>query len=199
MRELLSLLRPSAMMLVIFSLLCGLVYPALVTGLAQTAFPAKANGSLVSRQGVEVGSELVGQRFDQPEWFWGRPSATSPEPYDAASSGGSNLGPTNPALARAVQERIATLRAVNPQAGLPVPADLVTASASGLDPELSPEAALYQVNRVARARHLDPGKVGTLVEEHIESRQWWVLGRPRVNVLRLNLDLDRRFGGAGAR
>ena len=199
MREFIGLLRPSALMLMVLTLLTGGLYPALVTGLAQALFPAQANGSQITRSGVVIGSELVGQSFDRPQWFWGRPSATSPGPYNAVASSGSNLGPTNPALRQAVAKRLATMRAADPQAGGPVPVDLVTASASGLDPHLSPEAALYQVRRVAKARGLDPGVVRALVEEHIEGRQWGVLGQPRVNVLRLNLELERRLGPGQAR
>lgn len=199
MREFISMLRPSAMMLVIMSLLTGAVYPMMVTGLAQAILPAQAGGSLIARGGGVVGSELIGQRFDRPEWFWGRPSATAERPYDAAASGGSNLGPTNPALVQAVNERIAALRAVDPQAGAQVPVDLVTASASGLDPHISPEAAFYQAGRVARARGIALDQVADLVREHVEDRQWLVLGQPRVNVLKLNLDLERRFGGREVR
>jgi K+-transporting ATPase ATPase C chain len=190
MREFIGVLRPSALMLLVLSLLCGAVYPALVTGLAQALLPGRAAGSFLSQGNGVVGSELVGQNFDQPEWFWGRPSATAERPYDAAASVGSNLGPTNPALAQAVAERAAALAAADPQAPGPVPVDLLTASASGLDPHLSPEAAFYQVGRVARARGLDPAKVKALVQARVEGAQWLVFGRPRVNVLLLNLDLQ---------
>lgn len=199
MRELIHLLRPSILMLALLTLLTGVIYPALVTGLAQALFPYQANGSLVTRAGGIVGSELVGQDFTQPQWFWGRPSATSPGPYDASASSGSNLAPTNPALIQAVARRVAALRAADPQAGPIVPADLVTASASGLDPHLSPQAVYFQVTRVARARGLDPAALRALVEKQTEGRQWGVLGQPRVNVLLLNLALEHEFGGRGAR
>jgi K+-transporting ATPase ATPase C chain len=191
MRELVGLLRPAGLLLLVMTLLTGAAYPAMVTVLAQALFPAQAGGGPVARQGTIVGSELIGQRFDQPQWFWGRPSATSPEPYNAAASGGSNLAPSNPALVQAVAERMADLRAADPRAGLPMPADLVTTSASGLDPHISPQAALYQIERVASARGLAVEKVRALVEEQVEGPQWGVLGQPRVNVLRLNLALEQ--------
>lgn len=191
MREFIALLRPAASLLLVMTLLTGAAYPAVVTGLAQALFPARAEGSLVTLRGVVVGSELVGQRFDQPRWFWGRPSATSPGPYEAAASGGSNLAPSNPALVQAAAARIAALRAADPAAAGPVPADLALASASGLDPHVSPQAAFHQVERVARARGLAVEEVRALVRGRVEGRQWWVLGQPRVNVLGLNLDLER--------
>lgn len=197
MRQFIALLRPSALMLLLLTALTGGLYPVLVTGLAQAVFPAQANGSLTTWRGSVIGSDLVGQAFDQPQWFWGRPSATSPDPYNAAASAGSNLGPTNPALLQTVAGRVAALRAADPRTGGPVPADLVTASASGLDPHLSPEAARYQARRVAQARGVAPEAVRALVLEQIEGRQWGVLGQPRINVLRLNLALERRFGGGG--
>lgn len=199
MRELIHLLRPSVLMLALLTLLTGVIYPALITGLAQALFPHQANGSLITRAGGIVGSELVGQDFSQPQWFWGRPSATSPVPDDASASSGSNLAPTNPALAQAVAQRVAALRAADPQAGAIVPADLVTASASGLDPHLSPQAVYFQVPRVARARGLDPAALRALVEKQIQGRQWGVLGQPRVNVLLLNLALEQEFGERLAR
>jgi K+-transporting ATPase ATPase C chain len=182
--------RPALVLLAALTLLTGLAYPLAVTGLARLAFPAQARGSLIVREGRAVGSALVGQAFDDPRYVWGRPSATGRHPYDAAASGGRNLGPANPALAEAVRQRVATLRAADPGNPAPVPVDLVTASASGLDPHVSPAAALYQVPRVARARGLDEAAVRALVERHVEGRQWGVLGEPRVNVLRLNLALD---------
>src|SRR5215470_6990960 len=185
-------LRPAIVMLVVLSVLTGLVYPAIVTGIAQTLFPRQANGSLIVKDGKVVGSALIGQPFDDPKYFWGRPSATSPFPYNAASSSGSNLSPTNPALVKSVQERVDALRAADPGNTAPVPVDLVTASGSGLDPHISPAAALYQVSRVAKARKLEPDAVRALVDRYTEGRQWGFLGEPRVNVLALNLALDGR-------
>jgi K+-transporting ATPase ATPase C chain len=177
-------------MLVIWTVLTGLVYPLAVTGLAQLLFPHQANGSLVVRDGQVIGSELIGQYFDQPKYFWSRPSATSPFPYNAAASSGSNLGPTNPALIEAVKGKLAALRAAEPANDNPIPVDLVTASGSGLDPHISPAAAEYQVRRVARARGLDENSVRALVAQHIEGRQLGFLGERRVDVLQLNLALD---------
>lgn len=183
-------IRPALMMLVILTILTGLMYPLAVTGLAQLLFPEQANGSLIVRDGKVIGSRLIGQYFDKPEYFWGRPSATAPFPYNAAASGGSNLGPTNPALIDAVKARAAALRAADPGNELPIPVDLVTASGSGLDPHISPAAAEYQVKRVARVRGLDETVVTRLVNEHTEARQFGLLGEPRVNVLLLNLALE---------
>ena len=183
-------IRTALTMLLIFTVLTGLVYPLSVTGLAQLFFPEQANGSLIVHNGKVVGSKLIGQYFDKPEYFWGRPSATSPFPYNAAASSGSNLGPTNPALIEAVKARVATLRSADPGSDTPVPVDLVTASASGLDSHISPAAAMYQVNRVARARGLDERRVRELVARNIEGRQFALLGEPRVNVLELNLALN---------
>ena len=183
-------LRPALLSLVILSVVTGLIYPALVTGIAQVVFPRQANGSLIERDGKYVGSELIGQPFSDPKYFWSRASATSPYPYNASSSSGSNQGPTNPALADAVSGRIKALKDADPDNKLPVPVDLVTASASGLDPHISPAAAEYQVGRVARARNLDPGKVRELVAQYTEGRQLGFLGEPRVNVLALNFALD---------
>jgi len=183
-------IRPALTMLVILTLLTGLAYPLAVTGLAQLFFPDQANGSLIVRDGKVIGSQLIGQYFDKPEYFWPRPSATMPFPYNAAASGGSNLGPTNPALIEAVKARVAALRAADPGNELPIPVDLVTASGSGLDPHISPAAALYQLKRVARTRGLDENTVQTLVTHHTEGRQFGLLGERRVNVLLLNLALD---------
>lgn len=185
-----SHLKPACVMLAIFTVLTGMVYPAAVTGLAQALFPGQANGSLIrDRDGRLQGSRLIGQPYSDPGLFWGRPSATAPYPYNAGASGGSNQGPLNPALKDAVQARIQALREADPGNTAPVPVDLVTASASGLDPQISPAAAEYQVGRVARARHLAPQTVRDLVSRHTEDRQWGVLGEPRVNVLELNLEL----------
>jgi K+-transporting ATPase ATPase C chain len=186
-------LKPALMMLVWLSLITGIAYPLLVTGIAQALFPGQANGSLIVRDGKAVGSALIGQPFDDPTYFWGRLSATAPHPYNAGASSGSNLGPLNPNLHAAAKARIDSLRESDPGASVPVPVDLVTASASGLDPHISPVAALYQVRRVAKARGLDEAQVRLLVEGYVEDRQLGVLGEPRVNVLRLNLALD---GGA---
>jgi K+-transporting ATPase ATPase C chain len=183
-------LRPALVSLVALTLITGLLYPLVVTGIAQMLFPRQANGSLILINGQPVGSSLIGQPFDAPKYFWGRPSATSPFPYNAAASSGSNLGPTNDALIKAVQARIDTLKASDPDNPLPVPVDLVTASGSGLDPHISPAAAEYQIRRIARVRGLDETAVRRLVAQHMEGRQLGVLGEPRVNVLTLNLALD---------
>lgn len=183
--------RPAIVLFVLLSLLTGLGYPLLVTGLAQWAFPEAARGSLIERDGRIVGSALIGQTFVAPQYFWGRPSATAPAPYNAGASTGSNLGPTNPALLEAVQARIAALRAADPDNPLPIPVDLVTASASGLDPHLSRAAADYQVARVARSRGWTRERVAALVEQHTAWPVLGVFGEPRVDVLGLNLALDR--------
>jgi potassium-transporting ATPase KdpC subunit len=185
-------LRPALMTLLLFTLITGVAYPLLVTGIAQVVFPAQANGSLIVKDGKVVGSALIGQPFDDPKYFWGRPSATSPFPNNAAASSGSNLSPTNPALISAVQGRVDALRAADPTNKAAVPVDLVTASGSGLDPHISPAAALYQVSRVARERKLSPEAVRGLVDRHTEGRFLGLLGEPRVNVLALNLALDGR-------
>jgi K+-transporting ATPase ATPase C chain len=177
----------------VFALLAtmtGLIYPLVVTGIAQVAFPHQANGSLIEKGGTLIGSELIGQSFSDPKYFWGRTSATAPYPHNAAASSGSNLGPTNPALLDNTKSRIQALKEADPAQMAAPPVDLVTASASGLDPHISPAAAEYQVPRVARARHLDPQTVQRLAAEHTELRQWGILGEPRVNVLKLNLALD---------
>ncbi len=183
-------LRPALMILLLMTLLTGVAYPLVVTGIAQTLFRAQANGSLVVKDGKAVGSRLIGQPFDDPKYFWSRPSATSPFADNAGSSSGSNLSPTNPDLVKAVQGRVDALRAADPGNTARVPVDLVTASGSGLDPHISPAAALYQVPRVAKVRKLDPETVRQLVERHTEGRFLGFLGEPRVNVLTLNLALD---------
>jgi potassium-transporting ATPase KdpC subunit len=183
-------LKPAFLMLVVFTVLTGLVYPFLVTGLGQLVFSRQANGSLLERDGKAVGSALIGQPFASPKYFWSRPSATSPYPDNAAASSGSNQGPTNPALTDAVAARVKALRDVDPDNTAAVPVDLVTASGSGLDPHISPAAAEYQVNRVAKARGTDPSKLRQLVAQYTEGRQLGFLGEPRVNVLELNLALD---------
>jgi K+-transporting ATPase ATPase C chain len=178
------------LLFVALTLLTGVIYPLLMTVVAQVVFPWQANGSLLERDGRPVGSALIGQRFDAPQYFWGRPSATTPVPYNAASSGGSNLGPTNPALVAAVKARVAALRAADPGNTASIPVDLATASASGLDPHISPAAAAYQVSRVARVRRLAPARVRQLVARHTEGRTLGVVGEPRVKVVELNLELD---------
>lgn len=187
-----TLLRPCLGTFLVLTVLTGVVYPLVVTGIARVAFPARAGGSLIERDGRVVGSVLLGQPFTSAKYFRSRPSATTPHPYNGASSSGSNLGPTNPALLDAVEARVAALRESNPDDPRPVPVDLVTASASGLDPHISPAAAEYQVGRVARARGVSPAEVRRLVAAHTEGRTLGVLGEPRVNVLTLNLALDAR-------
>ena len=185
-----SMLRPALVLFFALTLLTGLVYPLVVTRFAQSAFPDQAAGSLVVHDGKVVGSMLIGQNFTDPGHFWGRPSATGTLPYNAAASGGSNLGPLNPALADAVKNRVAALRAADPGNAAAVPVDLVTASASGLDPHISPAAAAYQTERVARTRGLTTAQVQALVAQNTEAPFWGVLGEPRVHVLRLNLAVD---------
>lgn len=183
-------LKPALLMLVIFTLLCGGIYPAVVTGVAQALFPRQANGSLIADgNGREIGSALIGQPFSDPKYFWPRPSATPEFGQNPAASGGSNAGPTNPAYLRTVADRVGALRGTGVSG--PIPADLVQASASGLDPHISPEGARVQVARVARARGMSEGEVANLVATHTVGRQFGFLGEPRVTVLELNLDLDR--------
>jgi len=186
----LAQLRPALMVLLLLTLVTGIAYPLVVTGIAQAVFPSQAQGSLVSRDGRVVGSTLIGQPFDDPMYFWSRPSATSPFADNAGSSAGSNLSPTNPDLVKAVQRRVDALRAADPGNTAPIPVDLVTASASGLDPHISPAAALYQVPRVAKIRGLQPDVVRQMVERHVEGRFLGFLGEPRVSVLALNMALD---------
>jgi len=183
-------LRPALVLFLLLTVLTGLLYPLLVTGLAQLLFPHQAAGSVLTRDGHAVGSRLIGQSFSDPRYFWSRPSATTPQPYNGTASTGSNLGPLNPALLDAVRTRIAALHAADPDNHSPVPVDLVTASGSGLDPEVSVAAASYQAARVARARGLAPERVQALIAQHTEGRLLGVLGEPRVNVLELNLALD---------
>ncbi len=174
----------------LLTVLTGLLYPALITGIAQVVFPSQANGSLITKDGQVLGSALIGQEFTDPKYFWGRLSATSDHPYNAAASGGSNLGPTNPALQKEVSDRIAALQAADPGNNQPIPVDLVTSSGSGLDPDISIAAAQYQAARVARIRGLSLEQVQSLINQYTTGRQFGFLGEPRVNVLKLNLALD---------
>lgn len=183
-------IRPALVILALLTLITGVIYPLVMTGVAQLIFPRQANGSLIERDGKILGSALIGQPFSDPKYFWGRPSATGLFPYNAANSSGSNLGPTNPVLKDAGQARVEALQAADPGNTLPIPVDLMTASASGLDPHISVAAAQYQVPRVASARHLSEAQVLSLLEEHTEGRTLGFLGEPRVNVLNLNLALD---------
>ena len=184
------LVRRSLVCLSIMVVITGLVYPLLMAAIGYVVFPHRAQGSLIVRGDRIVGSKLIGQSFESPKYFWPRPSATSPVPYNAGASSGSNLGPTNPKLMEAVRERVARLRAADPENTLPVPADLVTASGSGLEAYISPAAVQYQVSRVARARGLTVAQVQRLVSENTRGRQWGFLGQPRTNVVTLNLALD---------
>jgi potassium-transporting ATPase KdpC subunit len=184
------LVRNAVSMLLVMTLVTGIAYPLLATGVAQVLFPHQANGSLIEKDGKPIGSELIGQSFDDPRYFWGRPSATAPQPNNGTASNGSNLGPSNTALRDAVQQRIDALHKADPGNTTPVPTDLVTASGSGLDPEISPAAAQYQIARVARLRHLTVDQVQTLVTQATQGRQLGLLGEPRINVLQLNLALD---------
>jgi len=193
-----SILRPAIVLFAVLTLICGVLYPVAVTGIAQAAFPAAANGSLVEKDGEVVGSSLIGQQFSAPGYFWGRPSATGPMPNNGGGSSGSNQGPLNPALQEAVRGRIAALREADPGNTAPVPVDLVSASGSGLDPEISLAAAQYQAARVARARGLSQERVNALVAQHTQLRALGLFGEPRVNVLALNLDLDQEAGVEGA-
>ncbi len=181
---------PAIMLLVVMTVLTGVAYPLLVTGVSSVLFPRQASGSLLKKGNEVVGSALIGQQFGSPRYFWGRPSATSPMPYNAASSSGSNLTPRGDALRQQVADRVAALQKANPDARMPIPADLVTASGSGLDPHISPAAARYQIPRRARERGISEERLATLVAKMTEGRQLGFLGEPTVNVLRLNLALD---------
>lgn len=186
-----TLFRPALTLFVLLSVVTGIVYPLAVTGIAKVLFPDAAEGSLIVVNGKPVGSRLIGQNFTDPKYFWGRPSATGPMPYNASASSGSNQGPLNPALKEAVKARIDALKASDPTQTAPIPEDLVTASGSGLDPQISPAAARWQVPRVARIRGLNVAEVNTLIDTHTEGRQLGLLGELRVNVLELNLALER--------
>ena len=190
-----NLFRPLIVIFAVLTAVTGLAYPAVMTAVGQTAFHDQANGSLLQEDGKLVGSRLIGQQFDAPQYFWGRLSATSPMPYNALASGGSNLGPTNPALLDEVKGRLDALKAAGTDMSKPVPVDLVTSSGSGLDPEISPAAAAYQIERVAKARQLAPNDVQALVDRYTTGRQFGVLGEARVNVLQLNLALDEMKRG----
>ena len=190
-----NLFRPLIVIFAVLTAITGLAYPAVMTAFGQAAFHEQADGSLIEQNGKVVGSTLIGQQFDAPQYFWGRLSATTPMPYNPLNSGGSNLGPNNPALLDEIKGRLAALKAAGTDMSKPVPVDLVTSSGSGLDPEISPAAAAYQVVRVAQARHLAPGDVQALVERYTSGRQFGVLGEPRVNVLKLNLALDEMKRG----
>jgi K+-transporting ATPase ATPase C chain len=185
-----SIVRPALVLFAVLTALTGVVYPLVVTGITQAAFPEQAAGSIIQREGKAVGSALIGQNFSDPKYIWGRPSATGPYPNNASASSGSNLGPLNPALADAVKGRIEALRAADPGNAALVPIDLVTASGSGLDPHLSVAGATYQAARVAKARGLPLQQVQALIDKHTEGRLFGLLGEPRVNVLKLNLSLD---------
>jgi K+-transporting ATPase ATPase C chain len=180
------------MSLLLFTILTGIIYPLAVTGIAQAIFPYQANGSIIIKNGKTVGSKLIGQHFEDPKYFWGRLSATTPYPYNGASSSGSNLGPNNPDLMKAVQARIDALRAVDPGNDAKIPVDLVTASGSGLDPHISTAAAEYQLHRVAKARGLDDARVRDIVAKNTRGRWLGVIGEPVINVLELNLELDEQ-------
>ena len=186
-----SLIRPALVLLLVLTLITGIAYPLVLTGVAQVLFPHQAGGSLIVENGKVIGSKLIGQAFSDPKYFWGRPSATTPQPYNGLGSTASNLGPLNPALTDAVKQRIGALHAADPTNTAAIPVDLVTASGSGLDPEISLAAAYYQADRVARARGRDAASIRALIAGHAEGRWLGFLGEPRVNVLELNLALDR--------
>ncbi|MEA3122458.1 MAG: potassium-transporting ATPase KdpC subunit [Paraburkholderia sp.] len=186
-----KILRPLVVLFAAMTVITGIAYPAVVTAISQAVFPHQANGSLIEKNGKPVGSELLGQQFDAPYYFWGRLSATSPNPYNAQNSGGSNLGPTNPALSDEVKGRLSALHDADPSNTTPVPVDLVTSSGSGLDPDISPAAAAYQAGRVAKTRGLSVDQVNDLISQNTSGRQLGALGESRVNVLKLNLALDQ--------
>ena len=190
-----NLFRPLIVIFAVLTAVTGLAYPAVMTAVGQAAFSNQANGSMLEQNGKVVGSKLIGQQFDAPQYFWGRLSATSPMPYNPQGSGGSNLGPTNPALLDEVKGRIDALKAAGTDMSKPVPVDLVTSSGSGLDPEISPAAAAYQIERVAKARKLAANDVQALVDRYTSGRQFGIFGEPRVNVLQLNLALDEMKQG----
>ena len=184
-------LRPAIVLFILLSVITGMAYPLATTAVGYWFLPKQASGSLIEKDGNVIGSILIGQNFTEPQYFWGRPSATAPYPNNAAASSGSNLGPLNPALADAVKARVAALKKADPDNILPVPVDLVTTSASGLDPHISPAAAIYQVSRVAKLRNLSVDDVQALVDENTKGRQWRIFGEPRVNVLLLNIALNK--------
>jgi|SRR5450830_5159 len=188
-------IRPAVVLFILLSLITGVAYPLATTALGKWLLPNQANGSLIEKDGKLIGSSLIGQNFTEPQYFWGRPSATGPYPNNATASSGSNLGPLNPALAEAVKTRVSALKVADPDNTLPVPVDLVTTSASGLDPHISPAAAAYQTSRVAKARGLSVTSVQALVNDNTEGRQWGVFGEPHVNVLSLNIALDKNTLG----
>lgn len=185
-----TILRPALALFVLLTIVTGVVYPVVVTAISQAAFPHQANGSLMERGGKPIGSEIIGQQFDAPYYFWGRLSATTPNPYNSSSSSGSNLGPTNPALVDEVKGRIAALHAADPTNTALIPVDLVTSSGSGLDPDITPAAAEYQAGRVAHARGVSREQIEMLIAQHTQGRQLGLFGEPHVNVLQLNLALD---------
>ena len=184
-------LRPAIVLFILLSIITGIAYPLATTVLGKWLLPAQVNGSLIEKNGKLIGSALIGQNFTEPQYFWGRPSATGPYPNNATASSGSNLGPLNPTLADAVKARVTALKSADPENSLPIPVDLVTTSASGLDPHISPAAAIYQANRVAKARGLSAVSVQALINDNTEGRQWGVFGEPRVNVLNINIALDK--------
>ncbi len=187
-----TIIRNSIMALLLFAILTGIIYPVVVTGISQVVFPHRANGNIITKNGKAVGSSLLGQQFENPKYFWGRLSATTPYPYNGGSSTGSNLGPNNPDLVKAAQARIDALHAADPANTEKIPVDLVTASGSGLDPHISPAAAEYQLHRVAKIRGIDEAKMRTLIEQHTKGRWIGLVGEPVVNVLELNLALDEQ-------